>query len=173
LEVEQFPCVITTGTGSTYNERDKQNTEAPLGIATTRVLERGLAAVGLLQEASPVFTHQQSVDKAGVLLAVPALIAQGLLKCKEVYQELSSGYYGLRSTILTIAFMALCRIKNLEQLKQQKVGELGSLLGLDRVPETRCLRDKIQQIVKQHKAKDFNTLLFNHWLGVEMNFSFT
>jgi hypothetical protein len=133
-------------------------------MATTRVLERGLAAVGLLQEASPVFAHEQSVDKAGVLFAVPALIAQGLLKCREVYQELSSGYYGLRSTILTLAFMALCRIKNPEQLKQQKVGELGSLLGLDRVPETRCLRDKIQQIVTQHKAKDFNLLLFNHWL---------
>jgi len=138
--------------------------EAPLGMATTRVFERGLAAVGLLQEASPFFTHQQSVDKAGVLFALPALIAQGLLKCKDVYQELSPGYYGLRSTVLTLAFMALCRIKNPEQLKQQKVGELGSLLGLDRVPETRCLRDKIQQIVTQYKAKDFNTLLLNHWL---------
>ncbi len=133
-------------------------------MATTRVFERGLAAVGLLQQASPLFTHQQSVDKAGVLFAVPALIAQGLLKCKDVYAELSAGYYGLRSTVLTLAFMALCRIKNPEQLKQQKPGELGSLLGLDRVPETRCLRDKIQQIVTQHKARDFNTLLLNHWL---------
>ena len=42
--------------------------EAPLGMATTRVFERGLAAVGLLQEASPLFSHQQSVDKAGVYL---------------------------------------------------------------------------------------------------------
>jgi hypothetical protein len=32
------------------------------------------------------------------------------------------------------------------------------------VPETRCLRDKIQQIVTQHKASNFNTLLLNHWL---------
>lgn len=141
-------------------------------MATTRVFERGLAAVGLLQEASPLFTHQQSVDKAGVLFALPALIAQGLLKCKEVYQELSHGYYGLQSTILTLAFMALCRIKNAEQLKQQKVGELGSLLGLDRVPETRCLREKIQQIVTQHKAKDYNTLLLNHWLAGEDEFFF-
>ena len=61
--------------------------------------------------------------------------------------------------------MALCRIKNPEQLKQHKVGELGSLIGLDRVPEARCLREKIGEIVKQHKAKEFNTLLFNHWLG--------
>jgi len=68
--------------------------------------------------------------------------------------------------------MALCRIKNPEQLKQQKVGELGALIGLDRVPETRCLREKIQQIVKQNKAKEYNTLLLNHWLKDEDEFFF-
>lgn len=141
-------------------------------MATTRVLERGLAAVGLLQQARPLFTHQQSVDKAGVLFALPALMAQGLFKCTEVYKELSSGYYGLQSTILTLAFMALCRIKNPEQLKQQKVGELGALLGLDRVPETRCLREKLLQIVNQSKANAFNKLLLNHWLQGEDDFFF-
>ena len=60
--------------------------------------------------------------------------------------------------------MALCRIKNVEQLKQHNVGELGILIGLDRVPEARCLREKIQQIVVQNKAKEYNTELFNHWL---------
>jgi len=127
-------------------------------------LERAIAAAGLVQEAIPQFPHQQSVDRAGVLFALPALIAQGLLKYKQVYQELSNGYYGLQSIILTLAFMALCRIRNPEQLKQQKVGELGALIGLDRVPETRCLREKLQQIVKQNKAKELNTVLFNHWL---------
>ena len=68
--------------------------------------------------------------------------------------------------------MALCRIKNPEQMKQQKVGELGALIGLDRVPETRCLREKIQQIVNQNKAKEYNTLLLNHWLSDEDEFFF-
>lgn len=125
-----------------------------------------------MQEAVPQFPHQQSVDKAGVLFALPALIAQGLLKYKQVYQELSKGYYGLQSIILTLAFMALCRIKNPEQLKLQKVGELGALIGLDRVPETRCLREKLQQIIKQTKAKELNTVLLNHWLGDEGEFFF-
>lgn len=68
--------------------------------------------------------------------------------------------------------MALCRIKNPEQLKQQKAGELGALIGLDRIPEARCLREKIGQIVGQHKDKEYNTLLFNHWLGDDDNESF-
>ena len=34
--------------------------------------------------------------------------------------------------------MALCSIKNVEQLKQHNVGGLGILIGLDRVPEARC-----------------------------------
>ena len=128
-----------------------------------------MAAAGLLPEARPVFGNQQSVHNAGVLFAIPALLAQGLLQYKQVYQELPKGYYGLQSIILTLSFMALCRIKNPEQLKQQKVGELGALIGLDRIPETRCLREKISQIVGQHKAKEFNTLLFNHWLGSDPN----
>ncbi len=131
-----------------------------------------MAAAGLLEQASPEFTHKQSVDNAGVLFALPALVAQGLFKYKQVYQEFSQSYYGLQSTILTLAFMALCRIKNPEQLKQQKVGELGALIGLDRVPETRCLREKIGQIVAQHKAKEYNTLLFTHWLHGQQEFFF-
>ena len=131
-----------------------------------------MAAAGKLEEAVPSFSNQQSVDKAGVLFALPSLLAQGLLKYKEVYQELSKGYYGLQSTILALAFMALCRIKNPEQLKQQKVGELGALIGLDRVPETRCLREKIARIVSQHKAKEYNTVLFNYWLGDTKDFFF-
>ena len=135
-------------------------------------MERAIAAAGILEEAPPEFSHKQSVDNAGVLFALPALIAQGLLKYQQVYQRLSHGYYGLQSTILTLAFMALCRIKNPEQMKQQKVGELGALIGLDRVPETRCLREKIQQIVNQNKAKEYNTLLLNHWLSDEDEFFF-
>jgi len=36
--------------------------------------------------------------------------------------------------------MALCRIKTTEQLRKYSPGEFGNLLGLDRVPEVRCLR---------------------------------
>ena len=80
---------------------------------------------------------------------VPALLSQGLLKASTVLSPLRKGYYGLMSVLLVLAFMLLSRIKCPEQLKTCKVGELGKVIGLDRIPEAKCLRDKIGQIVNQ------------------------
>jgi hypothetical protein len=49
------------------------------------------------------------------LFLLPALLQQGLLKTKEVYTWGMGAYYGLESIVLTLAFMALLRIKNPEQ----------------------------------------------------------
>ncbi len=125
------------------------------------------AATGQLQEAQPVFENQTELCQAGVLFSLPALISQGLLEYKKIYAPLSKGYYGLKSIILTFAIMALCRVKNPEQLKQCKVGELGRIIGLDRLPETRNLRHKLHQIVSQHKAINLNEHLLNRWLDKE------
>ena len=94
---------------------------------------------------------------------MPALLAQGLLKTKEVYQWPSKVFYALESIVLTLAFMALARIKNPEQLKQCKPGELGRIIGLDRVPEVKCLREKIQFLTEQKQATQLNNLLVDHW----------
>lgn len=40
--------------------------------------------------------------------------------------------------------MYLCRIRNAEKLKHYSPGEMGKLVGLDRIPEARCLRDVIK-----------------------------
>jgi len=48
--------------------------------------------------------------------------------------------------------MALLRIKNPEQLKQCKPGEIGRVTGLDRIPEVRCLRSKLQFLTSQQQA---------------------
>jgi hypothetical protein len=138
-----------------------------MGIATTRSIERVEASIGQLQEVPAVFEAQNGLCQAGVLFALPALISQGLFEYEKVYQPLSKSYYGFQSIVLTLAIMALCRIKNPEQLKQCKVGELGRIIGLDRIPETKNLRAKIQQIVSQQKAIDFNKHLLNGWLGKE------
>jgi len=113
--------------------------------------------------ASIEFDSHEAVCGAGVLFLLPALLAQGLLKTKEVYKLGACDFYGLESIILTLAFMALARIKNPEQLKQCKPGELGRIIGLDRVPEARCLRDKIKQLSDQKKAQQLNRLLVDHW----------
>jgi len=60
--------------------------------------------------------------------------------------------------------MALCRIKNPEQLKKYPPGELGKLIGLDRIPEVRYFRKKIQQITNQSSLDQLHTALFSHWV---------
>ncbi len=116
--------------------------------------------------ATAHFEAHEALCGAGVLFLLPALLAQGLLKTKEVYHVPQNHYYGLESIILTLAFMALGRIKNPEQLKQCKPGEIGKIIGLDRIPEVRCLRDKIKLLTSQNQAQNLNGLLINHWYSI-------
>jgi DNA-binding CsgD family transcriptional regulator len=48
-----------------------------------RSMDRLLAAMGLLDDALPVFAPSRSLPRAGVLLAIPALVASGLLSTAE------------------------------------------------------------------------------------------
>ncbi len=123
-----------------------------------------MAATGQIPQVQTVFGHHQSVEHASILLALPALISQGLLQAGKVYQCLAKGYYGLEHIVLLLAYMALLRIRNPEQLKTCKPGELGKIMGLDRVPEVKCLREKLSQIVLQNKAEDFERHLSKQWI---------
>src|SRR5437870_7417439 len=101
-----------------------------MGYATTRVVERVLASVGKLgAPAATEFEPACDVAGGGVLAAVPALLAQGLLRRPPSYQ-LPQGFYGIDSIFLVLALMALARIRSLEQLRYQAPGEWGTLLGL-------------------------------------------
>jgi hypothetical protein len=114
--------------------------------------------------AAPQFAGQESVLHGGVLLLLPALIQQGLFKASEAYTDVKEGYYRIQSIVLTLAIMALCRIKNPEQTKQCKPGELGKVIGLDRIPEVRCLRKKIKELSDQNKSVQISKELFRHWM---------
>lgn len=138
-----------------------------MGIATTDVAQRVASSLGKGGHAAPHFQHNQAVCQAGILFTLPALLAQGLLKAKEVFKFPSSHYYGLESVVLTLAFMALARIKNPEQLKQCKPGEIGKIIGLDRVPEVRCLRNKIKLLSDQNKAVELSNLLIDQWYSTD------
>jgi hypothetical protein len=102
-------------------------------------------------------------------LLVPFLLETGLLSFKNHYQELDSGYYYIDAIVLLLAFMYLCRIKNPEQLKTINPGDFGKLLGLDRVPEAKCLRKKLKQISEQHKSTQWNMELAKEWSSGEQN----
>jgi hypothetical protein len=136
---------------------------APLGIATTRYEDRMAAALLGAGHAKVEFKEHEALCGAGLLFLLPALLAQGLLKTKEVYHFPQNHYYGLESIMLTLAFMALGRIKNPEQLKQCKPGEIGKIIGLDRIPEVRCLREKIKFLSDQQQAQNLNHLLIDSW----------
>jgi len=60
--------------------------------------------------------------------------------------------------------MAVCRIKNPEQLKNSPPGELGKLLGLDRVPEVGHFRKKLKQVIGQGRTDEFHKRLFSSWI---------
>jgi len=151
--------------GSNPGERNAQDVAAPLGVATTRVVERALAAAGKIEEAAPVFEASSSVANAGALLALPAMLELGLLDVGEqVYGSLRNGFYGLRSTMLCFGFMALLRIRNPERMQFEAPGELGTLLGLDRAPETKTLRRKLTELVERGQANRLSADLAERWV---------
>ncbi|NOR33651.1 MAG: hypothetical protein GQ579_03100 [Bacteroidales bacterium] len=137
-----------------------------IGVAATRVEDRIFAALGL-QNAVISFDSCESVEYGGVLLLLPFLLANGLLSYKKYYSERLSGYYDFDSVILTLAFIYLCRIKSIEQLKHHSPGELGKLLGLDRIPEARCLRGIIKELSVQERASEWNAHLSEDWINKE------
>jgi hypothetical protein len=137
-----------------------------IGVAATRIEDRVFAALGL-QNAKISFESCESVEYGGVLLLFPFLMANGLLSYKNYYSERLSGYYNFDSVILTLAMMYLCRIKSIEQLKHFSPGEMGKLLGLDRIPEARCLRGIINELTVQERASEWNAYLSEEWINQE------
>ena len=112
-----------------------------------RSMDRLLAAMGLLYDALPVFAPTQNLPRAGVLLAIPALVASGLLSMAEkIYGSLGPAFYGLRTTLVAYVLLALLRIPRPEMLKECSPGELGRLVGLDRMPEVKTLRRKLARL---------------------------
>jgi len=127
---------------------------------TDRSADRLLARLGLLQDALPLFGSAAAVPRAGVLLAVPVLIASGVFECaQKIYGSLGPSFYGLRTSLLTLLLMALWRIKRPENLKEHSPQSLGRVLGLDRAPEVKTLRRKLASLAATGRAAQFGDAL--------------
>ena len=113
-----------------------------MGVATTRPMDRIAAAMGELEKADIVFENADDIPNGGVLCALPALLAIGLLRHAQSHFTMPAGYYPMESVFLLLAYLALGRVPSLEQLRYQAPGEWGKLLGLDRIPEVKTLREK-------------------------------
>jgi hypothetical protein len=89
------------------------------------------------------------------------------LRHTQAYFELPAGYYSTVHIFLLLAYMALCRIKSNEQLRYRPPGELGLLLGLDRIPEVRTLRAKIKDLSRQEQVEQWSAVLSREWMAAD------
>ncbi len=112
-----------------------------------RTEERRAARAGGLVEAEPVFTEGAELPLLGLLLALPALAATGLLaEASELFGQLRNGFYGLRASLLTFFFLALIREPRAEGATRIVPADLGRVLALDRAPEVKTLRRKLAEM---------------------------
>ncbi|MBV8180397.1 MAG: helix-turn-helix domain-containing protein [Mycobacterium sp.] len=125
-----------------------------------RTFDRQLAHLGLLDDAAPLFLEAASVPGVGVLVALPCLVESGLFRIsRKLYGEVGPAFYGLRTTLLTLLFMALLRIKRPEHLKERDPAAFGKLLGLDRAPEVKTLRRRLTRLAAHHCAEQLGAEL--------------
>ena len=149
---------------SDKSHRSEADATAEMGVGCTRPVERVLAAVGLLNGATTEFQDCRDVTFGGVLCALPALSANGLFSHLSKSFPTLGGYYTTLQVVILLAYMALCRIKTVERLQYESPGELGKLLGLDRVPEVRCLRSKLTELSKDQAPEKWAGFLSRQWL---------
>lgn len=135
-----------------------------MGMGCTRMLDRVAAALGSLEAAPVEFEAAQDVPCGGVLWALPALLANGLLRHTQKYFQLPKGFYSVVNIFLLLACMALARIKSAEGLRYCPPGEWGKLLGLDRIPEVRTLREKLGHLSKEKKVREWSAQLSQEWM---------
>lgn len=137
-----------------------------MGYGATRTLDRVAAAMGVIAQAPIRFEPARDIPQGGVLLALPSLLAVGLLRFSGEVYNLPRGFYGLSSVFVLLALMALARLDSLEQLRYVAAGEWGHLLGLDRIPEVRTLRQKLNLLcASAGQAARWNAALAGEWIA--------
>ena len=141
-----------------------EDSRASLGTGATNPL--GRIAASIFHQGAVDISFQACCDipNGGVLLALPALLATGLLCHIGEFFKIPSGYYGIESIFIVLAFMALARIKNVEKLRFCPPGEWGKLLGLDRIPEAQTLRKKVA-IISSTEAIPWGAKLCSDWIS--------
>lgn len=133
----------------------------PLARPAKRTSEREAARAGLLEGAAPLITNGASLPLAGALVILPALAVTGLLDTvAKIYDTgRRAAFYGLASLILTVVLSCLAGEPRAEGLTRLDPVALGRLLGLDRAPEVRTLRRRMEHLARARHAEDLVTAL--------------
>jgi hypothetical protein len=118
-----------------------------------RSIDRLLAIQGLLQDAAPLFEDARGVREVGALLAIPVLSQQGIfVDALEVFHGIGPAFYGLRTTVVCLCLMMVLSLCRPQHVMRREPGELGRLIGLDRSPEVKTLRRKVNDLAAQGKS---------------------
>jgi transposase len=157
------PALVASADSNLSAFSKPEDEDLPVSFDTNpadRSIDRVLAALGLLDDAAPLFRPGVRVPRAGVLLALPALIESGIFGiARSIYGSIGPAFYGLRTTLVALLLMALLRIKRPEALKEHLPEDLGRLLGLDRAPEVKTLRRKLTRLAALGQGVAFGRAL--------------
>ena len=134
-----------------------------MGKACTFTVDRVLAATKGKTVAS-TFSDHVDVNCAGVLLSLPALLSNGLLRHSHEFKP-DDGYYSVESIFISLAFLSLLRAKTLSQSETVPCGELGRAIGLDRIPEVKTLRKRIERFCARTNIKKWALTLSKEWMS--------
>ena len=162
-EVSQTTIDLPQGAGPAAAERRGETYDGaePASVSRDpnpldRSMDRLLAAMGLIEDAAPVFARAESLPRAGVLLAIPVLVASEVLAvARKIYRSIGPAFYGLRTTLVAYLLLALLRIPRPETLKEYAPGDLGRIVGLDRLPEVKTLRRKLARLASCKASQEF------------------
>ena len=135
-------------------------------MACTRMEARVYSSFGLFPVNPVRFEPCYSIPNGGVMLLLPFLIECGLLTYRSYYDE-RRGYYTFDSLLITLSFFFLLRIKAVEQSKLYNPGEMGKLVGYDRIPEVKKLRGMVKELTRAGKCEDWGKSLSVKWIDEE------
>jgi transcriptional regulator with XRE-family HTH domain len=125
----------------------------PLARPADRSVERQAARAGAITEAPPVVCEGASLPLGGALIILPALAATGLLDAAAgLYTTGRAAFYGLRSLVLSIVFACVLGEPRAEGLTRLDPTDVGRLLGLDRAPEVKTIRRRMEQLARLGRA---------------------
>jgi hypothetical protein len=140
--------------------------DAPTSQGTTKAVpvlpepadrsgERAAARWGQLVAAPPVFVPAGRVPLAGLLLAMPALEATGLLSCAAtVFGGLPNGSTPRDTMLIEGVLRALAGEPRAEGAGRVDPFALGRVLGLDRAPEVKTIRRKITALAATGRGEE-------------------
>jgi len=137
-----------------------------MGVGATWTLARVAASLGQVSAGTvPVVTPALDVADGGMLWAVPSLLSVGLLApALEIFAPVP-GYYALASLLLVLAFLALARVPSLEQVRYLSPGDWGRLVGLDRIPDVKTLRQKLTTLcAEKSTVAEWGRQLAQQWM---------